>query len=251
MSVIWGIVDWLSLPLVLILAVVLVWRRTVRTFPFFFSYLVVSFLTGAIRLLVYWREGTGYVYFYTFWISDLPLTVLGFLASYELLANRLFPQFYRIRFYRYLFPVVATVTAALTIFTTVASAKVGAVFIKIDHGFQFLRVATLSFFIALMLIMGRQWGRYEFGIAAGLAVDAAGFLTTFALWTRIGRVPAFVNELPTIANEVACLIWLITFLAPEKTTPAATTPVSSEVLEDAKKWEETLKQSVTGKKRPQ
>jgi hypothetical protein len=251
MSVIWGIVDWLSLPMVLILAAVLVWRRIVGRFPFFFSYLVVSILTGAIRLLVYWREGTGYVYFYTFWISDLPLTVLGFLASYELLATRLFPQFYRIRFYRYLFPVVAIVAAILTILTTVASAKIGTVFIKIDHGFQFLRVATLSFFISLMLIMGRQWGQYEFGIAAGLAVDAAGFLTTFALWTRIGKVPAFVNELPTIANEVACIIWLITFLRSEKPTPVRTVPVSSEVLEQAKKWEGALKESVTGKKRPQ
>jgi hypothetical protein len=59
-----------------------------------------------------------------------------------------------------------------------------------------------------------------------------------------------VDELPVFAYDLACLIWLISFLRPEQATPVATAPVSPEILDQARKWEETLKESVTGKKRP-
>lgn len=249
MSVFWAIVDWLPLPVMPFLAVLLVRRKMASAFPFFLSYVVVSSLSGTTRFFVYTSHGTDSVYFYTYWISDLVLTVFALLASYELLANRLFPAFHRVRFYRYLFPGAAVLAAGLTILTAIASSRIGAPFIKTDHAFEFLRVAALTFFVSLMLIMGRRWTRYEFGIATGLAVDAAAYLTTFAMWTRVGRVPVFVEELPSIAYDVACVIWLITFLRAGRSAEVPAAPVRPEVLEQAREWEKTLKDSLSGKKR--
>lgn len=244
-KVAWALVEWFSLPLLPILAGVLFWRKTFREIPIFCSYVMVSTTTAIVRLLAY--NGSRKTYFYTYWISNLALALFAFLSTYELFAKRLFPHFYKIRFYRYLFPVVAVVVTIAAALTAVASTRIGLLFIRIDHGIEFLRVTTLCFFVALMSIMGRRWSRHEFGVASGFAVDAAAFLATFAFVTRQGKVVTLINELPAIAYDIACLIWLITFLKPEQSTPPPT-PVSPEVLEEARKWEEAAKGSLSRKK---
>jgi len=95
-----------------------------------------------------------------------------------------------------------------------------------------------------MTFMGRRWSRYEFGIALGFGLQASAELIVSTKWTKdLG----YISELPLIAFDAACLIWLITFLKPEKTAPAPTQSVSPEVLEEAKKWQETLQESLSGR----
>lgn len=243
----WAIIYWLSLPILAMLAAILIRRKAFTDFPLFSWYIVLSCVVTLARFFAH--SGTNRTYFYTYWISEVALTVGALMASYELFGRRLFPNFHKVRLYRVLFPISAVVIIILTAVTAIESIRIALVFIKITHAFDFLRAAILFFFGALMLIMGRQWTRYELGIASGFALDTAVFLTTFAMWTIRGKtVPKVVNDLPVIAFDIACIIWLITFLKPETPELAPSKPVSPEVLQEARKWEETLKGSLSKKK---
>lgn len=248
MAVFWQLVDWLSLPLLAVLAGVLVWRKTFREFPYFFYYVVCAEIVGVARLIVFYWGRSRLVYGYTYWISDVLITLFALLTTYELFLSRLFPSFQKTRFYRRLFPAVAVFLGFLAVPVALRTGHFQG-FVVALHVLDFLRVGILIFFVVLMLVMGRNWTRSEFAIALGLAVQAAAMLSTFAVLTKDPRVHGFVAQLPTVAYDLACLIWLISFLRPEKQATVPTASVQPEVLEQAREWKRTLKDSLSGKKR--
>ena len=245
----WQAVYWFSLPVLAILTGVLLWRRIPRELPLFFSYVAAGFLVDAARLLAF-LSGSRIIYFNTYWISEAVGTLFGLLATWELILLRLFPQFHRVRFYRYLFSFAAVAIATFSVMTGYLhrTPLLLPVLMKSLHALDFLRVALLIFFVGLMVFMGREWSRYEFGIALGLGLNAAAFLASLAVLTK--RVNTWFNEVPVFAYDAACLIWLISFLRPPKPLSVPTAPISPEVLEEAKKWQETLKESLVRKKDP-
>jgi len=102
----------------------------------------------------------------------------------------------------------------------------------------------------LMVLMGRNWTRYDFGISLGFGIQAAIALLNSAVRTWLHHSSTILDNLEFIAYDVACLIWLITFWKPEKSPP----PVSGDhftpaTLDEAKKWEDTLKDFLTPGKR--
>src|SRR5580698_101238 len=103
---IWDVVAWMSLPLLVLLAGAMVWKRLVREFPFFFTYVTVTAVIGVIRFVAY-KGYSAKVYFVVYWSSDFVILLTTFLAIYEVFIRRIFPGFGRVRFYRYLFPLFA------------------------------------------------------------------------------------------------------------------------------------------------
>jgi hypothetical protein len=99
-----------------------------------------------------------------------------------------------------------------------------------------------------MAFMGRRWGRYEFGIAAGLGVNAAALLTTFAVFTKSVPMHGIIRDLPVFGEDAAALIWLLFFLWPENQIAVPAKPVSPTVLQEAKEWEEVLRRSLKREK---
>lgn len=238
-------VGWLSLPVLAVLAGILVWRRALRAFPHFFNYVVVNELVGLTRLLAYHAPPAAYGRIY--WISDVLIAIFAFLATYELFAKRLFPRFSSVRFYQYLFPIAAVVIALVAVPALIEMHR-RSILLMMIHVFDVLRVAILFFFVGLMVFMGRRWARYEFGIAMGLVVEASTLLMTSVVWPSQSFIRHAMDQLPIIAYDIACLIWLITFLKQEKPEPVPSKPLSPEVLKEARKWEETLKGSLGKKK---
>lgn len=229
------------MPALAVLTVILIWRKVPRQFPFFFYYIILGVLIGIVRL---WLYGPSPVYFYVYWITDLLIAIAAFLATYELFVRRLFPAFHTIRLYRILFPVAAAVIALGAVPGAIQLHRMWIV-LRTIHVFEVLRVAILIFFVGLMVFMGRQWRRYEFGIALGLGIQASALLITSARWARSSA--ALASSLPVISYDLACLIWLITFSKPEEQSAPAKA-VSPEVIQRARKWEETLKESLTKKR---
>ena len=242
----WQIIYWFSTPTLAVVATILLVRHLHKRFPLFFSYIVVACLDDIARLVTY--HTTFKTYAYTYWISQLMNTVFALLAIYELSFRRLFPQFQRIKFYRFLFLAAAITIATFAILTALHSIQTAVLF-KILHGLDFLRVTTLFFFVALMLFMGRRWERHEFGIAFGFAVDAAAFLAAFAIWTRPGYMRTLAATMPVVAYDMAAVIWLIYFLLPEKRIVVSTELIDPKVLEQADQWKKTIRESLNGKER--
>jgi hypothetical protein len=237
--------SWVSLPVLAVLAGIFLWRRLYREFPLFFSYIVVTELVTITRLVAYAIISTK-SFSNVYWISNLLATVFGILAVYEVFVRRLFSGFYKIRFYRYLFPAIAITITILAVSTALLSPDKGAFFGTLDRVLTFVRVALLGFFTALMLLMGREWTRYELGIAFGFGLLTAVSFFTSAMWIQPRYRNGIVNDLPRVAWDIACLIWLVCFGKPAKKAVAAPTkPINPEVLHEAKNWEGALKSWLT------
>lgn len=222
-------------------------RRAYRELPFFFLYVISAPFIGIIRYAAF-HLGRG-LYFYVYWISELTGAVFVSLALYEIFLRRLFPGFQKVRFYRHLFPLVAGAILLVTVVTASEASDKHAAFLTASHGADFIRTAILVFFVALMALMGRAWRRYDFGIALGFGVQAAAAITDTAFRSRLSGNPNALNTIDFIAYNISCLIWLITFLKREKTPPVLIDHLSPETLDQAKKWEDTLKDFLTSGKR--
>lgn len=245
MGRLWQVIDWCSLPVLAVLAVLLFWRGAVRKVPYFLYYVLAGEVVGLVRLWFY--DPASRAYFITYYTTDVIIAVFAVLATCELFLKRLFPRFYELRFYQHLFPMGAIAIALVVVPGAVALRKVSLLLMTI-HGLEVLRVLALLFFVGLMVVMGRHWSRFEFGIALGLGIQASAVLATSALWIRSphGHI---LDHLSVVAYDLACFTWLITFLRPEKQATVPTASVRPEVLEQAREWERTLKDSLGGKKR--
>src|SRR5215470_10983035 len=198
------IIDWLGLPVLALIAVLLIWRKTQREFPYFLLYVLVVEFVGIARLLIFHFARKGY--FYAFWITEALIAIFTFLVSYELFVRRLFPRFLNIAFYRYLFPIAGLAIALIAVPAALQNRK-GSLILAATHGLTILLVTVLLFFVGLMTFMGRRWSRYEFGIALGFGLQASAELIVSTKWTKdLG----YISDLPLIAFDAACLIWLIT-----------------------------------------
>jgi cation transport ATPase len=241
------LIDWFALPSLVLLAGVLLYRKQHKEFPLFFSYVIVTILVGVIRLAA--QAAPTIVYRYTYWISDLVSVAFAFLATYELFIKRLFPGFYKVRFFRYLFPAVASVITLIVVCVALYGNH-NRVLLLTARIYEFLRAATLFFFVALMTMLGRRWEKKEFGIAFGFGLDVAFSLASIALasqslgsianWVHTGnRNALLLNTLPVVAYDIACIVWLYCFWTTRETSTAP--PISPEALAEAKKWEDSLK----------
>jgi hypothetical protein len=232
--------HWLPFVALGLTAMAFVWRRLWRVLPLFYLYLVFALLVGVIRYVTS-RLGRA-PYFYTYWTSDLVASVVVFLPVYEVFLRRLFAGFYKTRFYRYIFPLVAIVILILAVITALQAHDKGAAFQMASRAFDFMRTALLVFFIGLMLFMGRNWSRYDLGITLGFAIQAAVALASSAVRTSLHYIPSITYDIELVAYNISCLIWLVTFWKPEKRTQfASPEQLDQEMLHQARSWETQLK----------
>lgn len=238
------ILFWFPVAALGTLSVIFVLRRLYAELPFFFLYTLSSFLFGVMRYCAYRMNGA--VFFYVYWISELAGAVIFSLAIYEIFFRRIFPRFWKVRLYRKLFPAVAVLILLLTVAASLHSSDRTAAFRLASHVFDFTRTAFLLFFVALMLVMGRQGTRYDAGITLGFGIQAAAALANAAVRWRGGQKSHLFDTAELISFEVACIIWLITFIKPESSDhlqPAA--PLDPAMLQQARKWEIVLKDWLT------
>ena len=243
-----NLLFWFAVVILTLLAAVFLWRRLWRELPLFFLYIASAPVLGILRFLVY--RSSQNAYFYVYWISELAEAVIFSLALYEVSIRRLFPRFHKVRFYRALFPAASAAILVLTIVAVLQSTDRKAAFQVASSAFDFVRTAFLVFFMFLMLIMGRQWRRYDLGITLGFGIQAAAALANAAVKMRLGHRSAFFDNVEFVTFEIACVIWLITFLKPERPDhlqPAG--ELDASVLPDARKWESVLKDWLTPGKR--
>jgi len=244
-----NLLFWFAVVVLSLLSAVFLWRQIWRDLPLFFLYIISAPIIGILRFTVYPLSRGAY--FYVYWVSELAGAVFCSLALYEVFIRRVFPRFHKVRFYRGLFPAAAAAILLLTIVAVLLSPDRKSSFEAASSAFDFVRTAFLVFVMVLMLLMGRQWGRYDLGITLGFGIQAAAALANAAVRTRLGgHRSAIFDTAEFVTFEIACVIWLITFLKPEtpdRLQPAG--PLDASVLPQARKWESVVKEWLTpGKK---
>lgn len=244
----WGIVDWASIPIVALVAGILVWRKLHREFPFFFTYLLATEAVTVARFAAHFRG--PWTAFYVYWISNLVLDVINLLAVYELFALRLFSRFYKVSVYRYVFTVAAAIILLAGWLTAMESADRYRALLIRERIFNVVIVAVLAFFVSLMMVMGREWKKNDFAIAFGFVIANAGSLIASAMWLRTNYRLTTVQELAPITFDAASLIWVYSFWSKEKVfNRQASVPLTPEMVQEARRWETLLKESVSARKR--
>lgn len=247
MHEVYFVVDWFALPSLALLACVLIYRNQQKQFPLFSLYVVATELVGLTRLAA--SGAPSLVYRYVYWISNILVVLFSLLAVYELFVKRLFPGFYKVRFFRYLFPTIAILVNIVVVLIAIYGNHKRLLLLTARAG-EFLRAAILIFFVSLMALMGRRWEKREFGIAAGFGLDVSTSLAEIAIWSHAPSKNAVISRIPVIAYDIACIIWLYCFWSAPKSQPAVpTAPLSPDALREAKKWEESLKDYISPGKR--
>lgn len=240
----WQIVDWFSLPVLAVVLGILVWRRLYREYPFFFSYLAVTEAATVVRFAA--QFSSPLTYFYAYWISDLVIALFNVLAVYELFVKRIFPRFYKVGLYKYLFPVLASLAMFFGGLAALTPKNMGILALE-DRILDAVVVAVLMFFGLLMLIMGRQWTRYDFGIAFGFAIASSAFLISTTVWMQ-SHYQSTSAQVPVIAYDISALIWLFSFWSAEKTPEQAHAAISPELVSEARAWQSLLRNWISSKK---
>lgn len=246
----WQAFSWLSTPVLAALGAILLARKLQRDFPLFVFYVLLLFSIDIARLAAYYGAPAK-SYYYVYWISDAVATLFALLSTGELMLKRLFPDFYRVRFYRYLFFFAAALIAIFAIVTALNSRPYVLLskLIGVLHTAEVLLAAMLAFFVGLMVFMGRRWSKYEFGIALGLGVGAAALLFSLAIIAKSGPLQGIFRRIPVFGEDAAAIVWLLFFLTPERHGFASGAGVNPEVLQHARELQEALKDSLPGKKR--
>lgn len=242
-------INWLSFPLLGALIAILLVRKIQCIYPAFFVYAVSEFLSDAGRFIVYYSGGSSTrLYKNTYWTTDIITTIFAALVIYELFVRRIFPGFQKIRFYRSLFPIAALVIIVLAGLNLTNNIKL-TILLKTLHVIDFVRAATIFFFVALMLLVGRRWERHEFGIALGMAIESCTSLVAFIIPFFPVSSRGLVHTIPVIGYDVACLVWLVYFARAGKLTESPhVEPVTPELVQGAQQAEENLKEWLAGKK---
>lgn len=211
LALVFGVTS-LQLCLLVILAV----QRCFRQFPGFAVFIGFS-IASTFAGLATRNSPAGYAR--TYWASEALYVLLAFLVLLEVFRS-VFRNFYRLRWFRLLFPMVGVLMICVAIIRTLANppAHVNRAFtivIFLELAVRFLQIGIFFLFFALVRFFHMHWRRHEFGIVLGFAISAAGNLAAFLLRSEFGtKMNYFVRMTPPIAYTVAVVVWLLTFLIP-------------------------------------
>ena len=215
-----------SIVLQVLLAVVVLTKRTWRSYPAFSAYVFFSVLETAVNSVVNHR---GMVYFYTFWACEAIGIVLG-LAVVREVFTKLFsphPALRKLATVTFRVAVVALVVLACAVFYAESGNALG--FARgIMLGQEAARIVELGVIMFLFLsssAFGLHWRQHEFGIALGLGTCAAVELFNVTLMTHVSREAAQIFSLMrSLSFNLSLVIWLGYLLVPERATSSIEIP---------------------------
>jgi hypothetical protein len=242
---------WLAYSCVALQAILLgamLWHKTLKWLPWFFSYLFINFVFGIVLLTIRHKE---YAYTVVYWIGDAFVTFLILLAIYETF-RLVFLKFYAMRWFRVVFPAVTVALigfGSLRAFWHSGSAETTSLVVSQIYYFEItagiLQVGIFFLFLVLVQFFRLPWKQYTFGIALGFGVSAAGSLVAFMVRSEFGTKfdPIFRFVVP-LTYTIGVAIWLLTFLWPvPKASSVATPALTPEaVVDELKQYTRTVKE---------
>jgi len=212
MSLVWYIPSVLQTFLLLML----VRRRTYRTFPFFFAYTAFGVAAGVARFVTH---GHTRPYFWAYWSTDAVYVILGTLTLFELF-RRVLAHVLRVWWKALIFPSIIAVSIFLSV------ARMRAVppelqgpnlwIITGEIAVRFMQVFTFAGLVTMVAVLGLRWQRHERGVVAGFGMYATVMLLVTTRASDLGLAFRHSFGIASVLSYcVALLIWIGTFRLPE------------------------------------
>jgi hypothetical protein len=199
------------------LLLLMVMRRSYRNYPGFFLCITWSSATTLTGLAT---RNNFYVYLRVYWVSEALYVLLAFWALLEVFKS-VFRNFYRMRWFRLLFPTIGVLMLCTAVIRSVVSppAQVNRAFgviIFSELAVRFLQIGLLFLFFALIRFFHLIWRQQALGIALGFGISGGASLAVFLLRSEFGTKFDYVVRItPPIAYTLAVVVWLLTFLTPQ------------------------------------
>lgn len=219
-------------------------RGAYRQFRFFSLDIVFS-IAYTIALILIRKHGT--LYFRVYWVNEGISVVLNFLALQESF-YLVFRNFLSIRGFKLLFPGIGLLMVFIAVlraaFHPVAQAGllISTLF-KLEIIVGFLQFGIFCLFILLVRFFHLRWRQRAFSVVLGFGIFAAGTLVVILLRSEFGiKVDPIVRFTPPIAYIIAVVIWVVTFLRPERLQPSLDAAFSPEQMaSDFRRYTKALK----------
>ncbi len=212
--------NLIVLALMVGLAVLLVRRKFIAKYPFFFIYVTSALLIELVRLLFI---ANYVILFKVFWATEAIYALLALLALYEafrqvfILDYETWPWFWTV------FPgtvlILSVIFVGHALLNPPAEApRIIAVILSFETVVNFVKGGLFLMFLALAwLLLGENWPTYPYGVVLGFAVSAAGSLVAYRLFSVFGTKLNWLGKYgPPVSYILAVLIWIAScFLPPE------------------------------------
>ncbi len=240
-----SIIGFLALALVSVLAALLIRHKAYREFPFFFGYIISSILVMILKLCLI--GGDYLTFFKVYWVAEAFYAVGTLLVLYEAF-RRVFFGFYELWWFRFLFPGVVAIIAAVAITEAfrhppAQAPQIIGVILSFGSAINYVKVGLFGLFFLLVLLFGLRWRSYPFGIVLGFAASGFGSWFAYGLRSEFGTKYNFLFKLIVpVAYLCGVALWLGTFVRPPDPEPAwLATMTLEEMLEMVQRHIKLLK----------
>lgn len=214
---------YLQIGIEVLLACVLIAKKTWRRFPAFSWYVIAGAFMAVIEYAV---SRSGVAYFYTYCICEVISIVLGLFVVREIFMHLFAPHRALQRLARLAFQVAVLVLVILggaVIYVQSPSMQglTNAILIG-EEATRVVEAGSVMFLFAASGAFGLHWKQSVFGIALGLGIFSAVELVALAMQLYIGSAafPA-VSIARILAFDLSLFLWMGYVLAPERVSKSS------------------------------
>jgi len=227
----------------IVLLCLLIRRRLLPEFPFFFLYVTASITFIIVKISV---SGSYRTFFIVSWTAEAIYVLLAILALHEVF-RKVFAAFYEKRWFWLFFPSVVIAISVLAVIYRLGSPPAQAnpvISFIISLGMAVNLVQALLFVLFFLLVWfnGIGWREYPFGIVMGFAAMAIVIFTVewarSVFGTKLNVVWSYAHS---VAYILAVILWLEAFLRPPDPEPQWRLKITPEqMLEELRQYSKIL-----------
>lgn len=172
-------------------AVSLLYQRLWQVYPVFVSYVLCEVVRGW-WLFAIGNDPAHYArYFYTYWITECIVALLGFIVVREIFSKALSAQFGLQRWGATLFWWSLAILIVIAVLAAVGAKgdpdKLLAAILLLKRVESLVRLGLIVALFVFVFALGIPWADPVIGIAAGFGIYGAGELVAYAIRTSWGR----------------------------------------------------------------
>lgn len=172
-------------------AVAMFLRGSWREYLVFWSYLLSEVARTGMLFFIGTDHSHYRAYFYSYWISEFFVCILGFFVIREIFANAFSGQLGLKHWGDWIFGCSLIVLLAVACLNAVNehgdSSRLLAAVLVLKWAESFVRLGVLAVLSISVLLLGLPWRHHAIGIAAGFAFYGSVELTMFATRLHLGR----------------------------------------------------------------
>ncbi len=201
------------------LAATMFLRGSWREYRVFWSYLLAEILRTAMLFSIGTDRSHYYTYFYSYWISEAFVCILGFFVIREVFSHAFSGQLGLKHWGDWIFACSLIGLLALACLSAAhqqggESSRLLAAILVLKWAESFVRLGVLAALSVSVLLLGLPWKHQAIGIAAGFAFYGSVELTTLVARLHVGRqANRFVFWIFMFSGLIEKAIWAGYFLA--------------------------------------